>query len=76
MLIVRVASAVVPLLIVRVRPVEYVNEHTGAIATRGVIEPHDSVIPPFGVVYPLAGFTLTTPCAPLPAGTLAGETAL
>ena len=53
------------------------NEHTGAIVTRGVIEEQASVIPPpFGLLYPLIGFTVTTPVAPLPAGTLVGATAV
>jgi len=38
---------------------------------------HESVIPPpVGVRYPYTGFTVTVPCAPLPAGTLLGATAL
>jgi hypothetical protein len=56
-----------------------VNEHTGEIATNGLIEPQARVIPslaPGPVVYPLLGFMLTTPSAPLPAGTLVGATAL
>src|SRR4051794_41760426 len=41
------------------------------------MEAHPSVMPPpVGVTYPLIGFTVTTPCAPLPAGTLLGATVL
>ncbi len=58
------------------RPVGYEKEHTGAIVTSGVIEAHASVTPPLpgGLTYPLIGFTVTIPCAPLPAGTLLGDT--
>lgn len=49
------------------------NEQIGGIVTSGVIDAHVSVTFP---VYPLAGFTLTTPSAPLPATTLLGATAL
>jgi len=70
---VSVERAVVPLVIVKPDPFG-VNEHTGAMATRGAIEPHASVMPPSGLRYPLLGLMLTTPCAPLPAGTLPGET--
>jgi len=50
------------------------NEHTGAIVTSGLIVAHASVIPPLGERYPLIGFIVTTPVAPLPAGTLVGAT--
>ena len=51
--------------------------HTGAIVTSGLIVAHERVIPPpLGVWYPYTGFTVTVPCAPLPAGTLLGATAL
>lgn len=83
---VSVASAACPLVTVRSDPEgEYVNEHTGEIATSGEMEAQDSVIPQVfvvvhgpvvGVRYPLLGFTLTMPSAPLPAGTLVGATAL
>jgi hypothetical protein len=54
-----------------------VNEHTGAIVTNGVMDAHESVMPPFvGVTYPKIGFTVTTAWAPLPAGTLVGATEL
>jgi len=44
--------------------------------TSGVIEAHESVIPPpLGVRYPYSGLTVTVACAPLPAGTLVGATA-
>jgi len=52
------------------------NEHTGAIVTSGLIVAHASVIPPLGDRYPLIGFIVTTPVAPLPAGTLVGATAV
>ena len=60
------------------KPVAFVeNEHTGAMVTRGVMELQYRVINPFvGVLYPLIGFTLTTPSAPLPAVTLLGATGL
>ena len=75
MLIVSVERVVVPLVICRFFPFG-VKEQTGAIATRGAIDPHASVIPFDGVLYPLAAFMLTTPSAPLPGGTLLGETEL
>ena len=50
------------------------NEQNGAIVTKGVIVAQYSVIPPDGVTYPLTGFTLMMPSAPLPAGTLFGAT--
>ena len=80
-----VASAACPLVTVRSGPDEYVNEHTGEMATSGEIEAQESVIPQvlvaahgpvLGVRYPLFGLTLMMPCAPLPAGTLVGATAL
>src|SRR3954465_1409182 len=40
------------------------------------MEAHASVMPPFGVTYPLIGLTVTMPCAPLPAGTLLGAIVL
>ncbi|HXJ87270.1 MAG TPA: hypothetical protein VMS18_10665 [Candidatus Binatia bacterium] len=41
--------------------------------TSGVMEEHESVIPPpVGVEYPYTGFTVTVPWAPLPATTLLG----
>src|SRR5690242_14348599 len=53
------------------------KEHTGGSVTSGLIDAHDKVIPvPLGVLYPLIGFTLITPWAPLPAGTLPGATAV
>jgi hypothetical protein len=53
-----------------------VNEQTGAIVTRGLIELQYKVMPPLvGVKYPFTGFTLIVPCALLPAGTLLGATA-
>jgi hypothetical protein len=52
------------------------NEHTGGIVTSGVIELQDKVTPELGMTYPLIGFTLITPSAPLPAGTLDGATVL
>src|ERR1019366_209992 len=55
----------------------WLNEHTGGIVTKGVIELHDSVTPavPGGLTYPLMGLMLMTPWPPLPAGTLLGTTA-
>src|SRR5436305_12170711 len=53
----------------------YENEHTGAIVTSGVMELQYRVIPPAGITYPLIGLTRTVPSAPLPAGTLLGDTA-
>ncbi len=55
----------------------YVKEQTGAIVTSGVMEAQASVTPPpVGLTYPLIGFTVTTPVAPVPAGTLVGATAV
>ena len=80
MLIVNVEVAGAPLTIKLENPDGYENEHTGAIVTSGVIDAQDSVTPalglPDGLTYPLIGFTLTTPSAPLPAGTLFGATVL
>jgi len=74
-LMVSVARAGGPLRCRLVSLFGYVNKHTGAIVTSGLIEAHASVIPPSdGLIYPLIGFTVTTPCAPLPAGTLLGAT--
>src|SRR3974390_1754249 len=57
------------------------KEHTGGIVTSGVIEAQLSQTPEFGsfgfgLVYPLIGLIETVPSAPLPAGTLPGETAV
>src|SRR5215469_4929036 len=80
-----VASAACPPVTVSSGPLEYVKEHIGEIATSGEMEAQESVIPQVfaathgpvvGVRYPLLGFMLTMPCAPLPAGTLVGATAL
>src|SRR5207237_3563753 len=53
------------------------NEHSGGIVTKGVIDAHDSVTPgvPAGLLYPLIGLIVTVPSPPLPAGTLLGATA-
>jgi hypothetical protein len=46
------------------------------MVTSGVIDAHESVMPPpVGVRYPYSGLTVTVPWAPLPAGTLVGATA-
>lgn len=50
------------------------NEHTGGAVTSGVIEEHERVTPPEGMLYPLSGLTLTVPVPPLPACTLLGAT--
>ena len=54
-------------------PPGYAKEQIGGIVTSGVIEAQARVTFP---EYPFAGFTLTVPCAPLPAITLLGATAL
>src|SRR6266567_1238361 len=53
------------------------NEHTGGIVTKGVIEAQESVTPgvPAGLLYPLIGLMVMVPSPPLPAGTLFGTTA-
>ena len=53
------------------------NEHTGGIVTKGVIEAQESVTPgePGGLLYPLIGLMVMIPSPPLPAGTLFGVTA-
>lgn len=56
-----------------VAPAGYENEQTGGTVTSGVTDAQESVTLP---EYPLLGFTLTMPCAPLPAITLLGATAL
>jgi len=76
-LIVRVALSGGPVTCRLFPPLGYVNEHTGAIVTSGLIVAHARVTPsPCGLTYPLIGFTVTTPCAPLPATTLLGATVL
>ena len=73
-LIVSVELAGVPLIGSAVFPGGYENEHTGAMVTSGLMEEQASVTPPVGAAYPLIGLTVTTPCAPFPAGTLLGAT--
>jgi len=79
-LIVRVEVCGCPLMGRLVDCEGYENEQTGAIVTSGEMEAQYSVTPadgpPVGLMYPLIGFTVTTPWAPLPAGTLVGATLL
>jgi len=78
-LIVIVELTAVPLTGKLVIPEGYENEHTGGMVTSGVTVEQDNVTPPFGnpgLMYPLMGLIWTTPCPPLPALTLLGDTAL
>jgi hypothetical protein len=68
----------VPLMGNVVCPAGYENVQMGGTVTSGLMVLQESVMPglPGGVLYPLTGFTLMTPCPPLPAGTEVGVTGL